>query len=269
MPVACEKTVLTGVDGSAAFIPAGTKFCLLDHADFPAGSDITVPQDHDYRLGDPVTFKTVGSAKLDTGLTVGTTYYITKITAGAAATLPKIEVSANSGGTAITLAGDGGTGTANTPGAANHIEISYAEHMAVCQVQSWTANLAREQIDTTALQCGPGTSGGKAAPFRLRQAGYVDGSGTLVVRFTRDQESLAKRLLANSLRKNQAGASVQLFIDTLYDGANKVDLAGSSYIEGPVSLLGFSLGVETGSNPTQGTINFSFSDQPTNVFGIV
>ena len=129
--------------------------------------------------------------------------------------------------------------------------------------------LSREEVDTTSLQCGPSAGGGAGVPFRTKQAGYVDGSGSVVVKFTRDQAGLARRLLQNSLRKSQDGASVQLFVDTIYDSTGKTDLDGSTFIQGPISILGFSVAVATGSEPTTGTINFNFSDQPTNVFGVV
>lgn len=267
MPVACSKTVLTGVDGSAAFIPAGTRHCLLDHSDFAAGTVIKVPADHDYLVDDPITFEEKGTAQLDTALTAGTTYYVVAATH---TPTPTISVSATKGGAPITLLADGGTGTADSASPeANHIQSSFAEHMSLCQVQSWTADLSREQVDTTSLQCGPTSGNGANAPFRTRQGGYVDGSGTMVVQFTRDQQSLSRRLLRNSLKKNQDGASVQLFIDTVWGAGGKIDQDGSDFIEGPVSILGFSLGSSVGSEPTQGTVNFSFSDQPTNVLGAV
>ena len=69
MPVACNTSALTGQEGSIFFKPAGTQFCLLDYTDFPAGNDITVPTDNDYRVGDAVKFTVEGSANIDSGLT--------------------------------------------------------------------------------------------------------------------------------------------------------------------------------------------------------
>ena len=43
MPVACSTSALTGQDGSLYYTPAGTKWCLEDFVDFPAGAVITVP----------------------------------------------------------------------------------------------------------------------------------------------------------------------------------------------------------------------------------
>ena len=104
MPVACNTSALTGQEGSIFFKPAGTKFCLLDNTDFPAGTNITVPAENDYRLGDAVKFTEEGTASLDTALAAGTTYYIVAI----GSNNDTIAVSATSGGTAITLNGDGG-----------------------------------------------------------------------------------------------------------------------------------------------------------------
>jgi hypothetical protein len=88
------------------FSPAGTHWCLNDSSDFPAGTSITVPADADYRVGDSVVFKAEDGGKLDSALTAGTTYYVVASASGT------ISVSATKGGTAITLNGDGGTGSA-------------------------------------------------------------------------------------------------------------------------------------------------------------
>ena len=105
MPVACSTSALTGQDGSLYYTPAGTKFCLLDNTDFPIGSAITVPVQHDYRVGDPVVFAEENGGSIDTALTAGDQYYVVATTA------TTISVSATKGGTAITLKGDGGLGT--------------------------------------------------------------------------------------------------------------------------------------------------------------
>ena len=260
MPIACSQTVLTGADGSIWFQPAATQFCLQDHADFPAGTEIKVPAENDLRVGDPVAFTEEGTGQLDSALTAGTTYYIV------AKTATGVSVSATAGGTAITLAGDGGTGTADTPGAANHIKIDFAEFAAVCQVKSFSLDLSREEIDTTVLPCGVGASGGVMAPFRTMQAGYASGSGEMEVQFTSDQTSLANRLLANSMRKNQSGAEVRLYINTVAGATGtQPDLSKSLYIEAPVSILGFSVSVSPEEVITA-SLKFSLSGQPTKLF---
>lgn len=87
------------------FSPAGTHWCLKDSSDFPAGTSITVPADADYRVGDSVVFKVEDGGKLDSALSAGITYYVVAAASGT------ISVSATKGGAAITLLGDGGTGS--------------------------------------------------------------------------------------------------------------------------------------------------------------
>jgi hypothetical protein len=133
--------------------------------------------------------------------------------------------------------------------------------------------LSREEIDTTTLPCGIGGGGGggsdaKWAPFRTKQAGYADGSGSMEVQFTTDQEALANRLLANSMMKNQSGAEVRLFINTVAGtglGANKPDLSKSLYIQAPISILGFSINVSPEEVITA-SLDFSLSGQPSKLF---
>lgn len=222
---------------------------------------INVPLGHDIRAGDPVNFTVVGSAVLALPLVAGTTYYARDITT------TSIKVSATSGGAAINLATAGGTGSADTPGTnTNHIRISYAEFAAVCQVTSWSANIARDEIDTVSIPCGPTAGDPAAAPFRTRQAGYADGSGTMEVRFSSDQTGFARRLLQNSLRKDQNGAEVKLYIDTAWTGVgDAVNDASSLYLQGPIAILGFDIGI-TPEESTTATLNFSFSGQPSKVF---
>ena len=106
MPVACSTSALTGQEGSIFFKPAGTKFCLLDNSDFPAGSpgEVTVPSSHDYRAGDAVKFTEEGSANLDGGLTEGASYLV-------ASTTDTTIVITELDGSAVTLNGQGGVAT--------------------------------------------------------------------------------------------------------------------------------------------------------------
>lgn len=255
MPVNCSTSALSGQFGSVQFKPSGTTFCLLDFTDFPAGTSITVPSENDYRIGDPVSFSEEGTANLDSALTAGTTYYVI------ARTDTTIDVSQTSGGAAVTLTGDGGTGTADTPGEENHIKISYAEYESVCQVGSWSMDLTREEIDVTSLPCGDRTgTSSKYAPFRTYIPAYVDASGTMTVYFTEDQSTIANRLIQNSLLKSQDGAAVKLYISTGADDSN------SLYIEAPIIILGFSTSVTPGE-ATSAELNFRISD-PKTVLGL-
>ncbi|MFZ9260922.1 MAG: hypothetical protein ACO23G_10845 [Limnohabitans sp.] len=246
--------MLTGVDGSIQFTPAGTEFCLKDFSDFPAGTAITVPSGHEYRVGDQVKFTEEGAAVLDSALTAGTAYTISAVTA-TSITLD-----------GVTLNGDGGSGTADTAGAANHINIDFAEFLSVCQVKGFSLSLTRESIDTTVLPCGQASGNGKMAPFRTSQSGYASGEGSMQVQFTDDQTSLANRLLANSMLTNQGGAEVRLFVSTKYDALGAVDTTNSLYVEGPISIQGFSLSV-TPEEAIVADLQFTFSGQPTKILG--
>lgn len=262
MPVACSTSALTGQEGSVYFQPAGTEFCLLDFTDFPAGTSITVPSAHDYKIGDPVVFTEEGTASLDTALTTGTTYYVV------AATSTTIDVSASAGGTAVTLSGDGGTGSADTPGAANHIGIDYAEYAAICQVREFSIEITREELDVTTLPCGTGGGGSsKYAAFRKTQAGYAAGTGTMTVYFTDDQASLANRLLGNVMLKSQEGASVKLYVNTVDDGSGSPDDSASLYIESDISITSMSMSVNP-DDPTSAELGFNVTN-PKNVLGSV
>lgn len=261
MPVACSTSSLTGQEGSIFFQPAGTEFCLLDYTDFPAGTSITVPAANDYRVGDAVVFTEEGTANLDSALTAGTTYYVV------ARTDTSISVSASSGGAAITLLGDGGTGTADTAGAANHIAVDLADFQVVCQVREFSVEITREELDVTTLPCDVANLGTKWAPFRTTQSGYASGTGSMSVYFTESQTSLANRLLSNVLLKNQQGAAVKLYVNTVSDGAGGVNDAASLYIESEITLTSMSLAVNP-DDATSAELSFNIVN-PTNVLGNV
>lgn len=246
MPVACSSQSLTGQEGSIYFSPSGTKWCLQDFADFPAGTDITVPSGSDYRVNDPLKFTVVGTATLDSALTAGTVYYVTNISTN------KIKVSATAGGTAITLQGDGGTGSANKSG---HINVAYSEAAAVASVREFSISIERELLDVTTLPGGV-TGASKYAPFRSNQPGYASATGTMTVYFTDSQTSLANRLLGNVVLKSQEGAAVKLYVNTVDNGSGGVDDASSIFVEADVTITGLDLTVNP-DDPTTAELSFN------------
>ncbi len=249
MAIACSSSALTGQSGSVYFTPAGTEFCLQDFVDFPAGTAITVPAGNDFEVGDPVVFSVEGGGSLDTALVAGTQYYVV------VATSVTIQVSATIGGTAVTLNGDGGTGSADSAG---HVNVSFDPFGAVCDVQSFSIEISREELDTTTLPCGVGAGGGKFATFRSTQAGYASATGTITLFFSDNAQSIGQRMLANVMLKDQGGARVRLFNNTISDGASTPapDLAKSSFIEGDITLTGVNLDVNP-DDPQQGEVTFS------------
>ena len=360
MAVNCTTSALTGSDGLITFKPAGVQFCLSDATDFPAGKYLTVPGNHDYRVGDPVVFKVEGAGVLDTALTANTKYFVVDVTK------TTIAVSATKGGAPITLAGAGGqagsgiaslaaatAGVGYTPGtytdvrlvqtlsgssessaratvvvpvggavnagavtitsagkgyttgastvtlsggrnaagdaidkaapgtafsgtatlttarenSTGHINVAYSEFEVVCMVQEWSMDFSREEIDITTLPCNIGGAADKYASFRTTIPGFASGSGTMNVLFSGDQSSLSGRLIANSLLKSQAGATVKLYVRAVEGAGGVMDDTLSSYIEAPIALAGFSISVNT-TDALVASINFNLSGPPTHLFNL-
>ena len=262
MAISCSSSSLTGQEGAIYFQPAGTQWCLSDFTDFPVGDAIKVPVDHDYKVGDPVVFAEEGTASLDTALSAGVTYDVIAVTSST------IKVAAKGSATAITLNGDGGTGTADTFGAANHIKVDFAEFGAVCQVKEFSLELTREELDVTTLPCGVGGGSGKYAQFKKTQAGYASGSGSMSVLFSDSQTSLANRLLANVMLRSQAGAEVKLYVNAVSNAAGDApDDSKSIFVQAPISITSMSLSV-TPDDATMAELSYSISGQPTSLLGI-
>ena len=157
------------------------------------------------------------------------------------------------------------TARENTTG---HINVAYAEFDTVCQVKEWSMDFSREEIDITTLPCTLGGQADKYAGFRSTVPGYASGTGTMQVLFSGDQTSLSSRLIANSLLKNQAGATVKLYVKAIEgSSAGVLDDALSSYIEAPISLGGFSISVNT-NDAIVAEIKFNLSGPPTHLFNL-
>jgi len=262
--ISCSSNSLTGQEGAIYFQPAGTQWCLSDWSDFKVGTAITVPVDHDYKVGDPVVFAEEGTAVLDTALSAGVTYVIVATTASTIT----VAAEGDATGAPITLKGDGGTGTADTPGAKNHIKIDFAEFGAVCQVKEFSLELTREELDVTTLPCGVGNGGGKYASFKRTQAGYASGSGSMTVLFTDNQASLANRLLANVMLRSQAGAEVKLYVNAVANAAGTApDDSKSIFVQAPISITSMSLSVNP-DDATTAELSYSISGQPSSLLGI-
>ena len=245
MPVACSTSALTGQDGSLYYTPAGTKWCLLA-ADFDdSGNTITVDARHDFRVGDPVTFAVEGTATLDTGLKAAQSYKIATVAAN------KITL------TGVTIAGDGTDGD-------GHVKIFYDPFGAVCQIQSWDLEITRESLDVTTLPCGVGGGGatsGKYAQFKKFQPGYAEGSGSMTIIFTDNDDALGQRMLDNVMLSSQEGARVRLFLNTVSDGETTPapDLTSSMFIEADISMNSMSVSVNP-DDPITAEVGYSVSN---------
>ena len=167
-----------------------------------------------------------------------------------------MEVSATAAGTPITLAKDGGTGTADNELPA-HINIRLADWFSVCGVREFSLDISRDELDVTTLPCSDGGDDGCArlAAFRSTQAGYASATGTMSVYFTCDQDNIANRLLGSSLLKSQNGATVRLYVCSQYKNG-EIDNDSSLYVEAEISITGMSFSVNP-DDPTTGELTFS------------
>ena len=263
--ISCSTSVLTGADGLVEFAPAGTTLCLGDNSAFPAGTSVIVPASNGFIAGDPIAFVVQGNAILDSAMGVGGQVYTTTVL-GVSQTNTEITVEdvANPG-SALTFNGDGGTGSADTPGAANHINVIFGETTPVCSVQEWSLSLTKETTDVTTLPCSVGSGGAKVAPVRKQQGTFLNGEGSMSIMFTSDQTSMGQRLLGNSVMTDSR-VYAKMYVNAVSNGAS-IDDAASSYFEGSLNLLGFEITVNT-SDAIVATVNFSLADSPKALFGV-
>lgn len=174
-----------------------------------------------------------------------------------------IEVSGAPGGAAITVNGDGGTGTAN----AGIIEIELCDFYAVCGVREFSLEISREELDVTTLPCFDNVDDGcsKLAPFRKTQAGYATATGTMTVYFTGDQENISNRLLASSVLRDQTGARTKLYVNTETSDAG-IDDSKSLFVDAFINIVGMSFSVNP-DDPTSAELSFSVK-QMVSAFGL-
>jgi hypothetical protein len=97
-------------------------------------------------------------------------------------------------------------GTANAP---NEFQVAYADYAAVGQVQSWSFEISRSEIDVTTI----GQVGTQYAPFRAYIPGFADGNGTATVYVTDEDAALSNRMVEDVLQRNQVGCAFKLYTD--------------------------------------------------------
>ncbi len=164
-----------------------------------------------------------------------------------------IEVSGTAAGAAITVNGDGGTGTAN----AGIIEIELCDFYAVCGVREFSLDISREEIDVTTLPCFDSADDGcsKLANFRQTQSGFASATGSMTVYFTGDQENISNRLLGSAVLKDQTGARTKLYVSTKSDGTG-VDDSASLFVDAFINITGMSFSVNP-DDATSAELSFS------------
>jgi hypothetical protein len=199
-------TVLSGTSGALYYKPAGTTGTFGTTGVNTADDEITIEPYLNLRVGDPVQFSLVnsqtggaGSGTLPAGLSAGITYYVIAYTASSGV----LEVSATTGGAAVDITN---VGTAAAP---NEFQVAYAEYAAVGQVQSWSFEISRAEIDVTTI----GQTAGQYAPFRAYIPGFADGSGTATVYVTNEDSALSNRMVEDVLQRQQVGCGFKLYTD--------------------------------------------------------
>jgi hypothetical protein len=199
-------TVLSGTSGALYYKPAGTSGTFPETGVTVADDEITVQPYLNFKVGDPVVFSIInsqtgaaGSGTLPAGISAATTYFVIAYTA----TTGVMEVSATLGGASITITDDG---TAVSP---NEFQVAYAAYAAVGQVQSWSFEISRAEIDVTVI----GQTAGQYAPFRAYIPGFADGTGTATVYVTNEDAALSNRMVEDVLQRQQVGCGFKLYTD--------------------------------------------------------
>ena len=199
-------TVLSGTSGALYYKPAGTSGTFPETGVTVADDEITVQPYLNFKVGDPVVFSIInsqtgaaGSGTLPAGIAAATTYFVIAYTAATGV----MEVSATLGGASITITDDG---TAVSP---NEFQVAYAEYAAVGQVQSWSFEISRAEIDVTTI----GQTAGQYAPFRAYIPGFADGTGTATVYVTNEDAALSNRMVEDVLQRQQVGCGFKLYTD--------------------------------------------------------
>jgi hypothetical protein len=199
-------TVLSGTSGALYYKPAGTTGTFGESDVSVSGNSITVQTYLNLKVGDPVEFRVInsqtggtGTGTLPAGITAGTTYFVIAYTASTGV----LQVSATSGGSTITITDDG---TASAP---NEFEVFYDDYASVGQVQSWSFEIERAEIDVTTI----GQAVGQYAPFRAYIPGFADGNGSATIYVTNEDSALSNRMVEDVLQRQQVGCAFKLYTD--------------------------------------------------------
>jgi hypothetical protein len=199
-------TVLSGTSGALYYKPAGTTGTFGEANVTAASDEIVVQTFLNLRVGDPVQFRIInsqtggsGTGTLPAGLTAVTTFFVISYVASTGV----LKVSATLGGASVDITG---TGTAVAP---NEFEVNYAAFAAVGQVQSWSFEISRAEIDVTTI----GQTAGQYAPFRAYIPGFADGTGTATVYVTNEDAALSNRMVEDVLQRQQVGCGFKLYTD--------------------------------------------------------
>ena len=199
-------TVLSGTSGALYYKPAGTTG-TFGETNVNLGTDtITVQTYLNLKAGDPVQFRIVnsqtgaaGSGTLPAGIVAATTYFVLSYVAATGA----LTVSTSAGGSILDITTDG------VLAAPNEFEVYYADYAAVGQVQNWSFEISRAEIDVTTI----GQAVGQYAPFKAYIPGFADGNGSASVFVTNEDSALSNRMVEDVLQRQQVGCAFKLYTD--------------------------------------------------------
>jgi hypothetical protein len=199
-------TVLSGTSGALYYKPAGTTGTFGTAGVNITNDEITVESFLNLRVGDPVQFRIInsqtggtGTGTLPAGLTASTTFFVISYVAATGV----LKVSATLGGAAVDITN---VGVAAAP---NQFQVFYADFAAVGQVQNWSFEISRAEIDVTTI----GQTVGQYAPFRAYIPGFADGSGSATVYVTNEDSALSNRMVEDVLQRQQVGCGFKLYTD--------------------------------------------------------
>ena len=199
-------TVLSGTSGALYYKPAGTTGTFIESNVSVANDEITIQAYLNLKVGDPVKFRVVnsqtgaaGSGTLPAPISSATTYFVLSY----AAATGVLTVSTSAGGTILPITDDG------TIAAPNEFEVYYADYAAVGQVQNWSFEISRAEIDVTTI----GQAVGQYAPFKAYIPGFADGNGSASVFVTNEDSALSNRMVEDVLQRQQVGCAFKLYTD--------------------------------------------------------
>ena len=199
-------TVLSGTSGALYYKPAGTTGTFIESNVSIANDEITIQTYLNLKVGDPVKFRVVnsqtgaaGSGTLPAPISSATTYFVLSYTAATGV----LTVSTSAGGTILPITDDG------TIAAPNEFEVYYADYAAVGQVQNWSFEISRAEIDVTTI----GQADGQYAPFKAYIPGFADGNGSASVFVTNEDSALSNRMVEDVLQRQQVGCAFKLYTD--------------------------------------------------------
>ena len=199
-------TVLSGTSGALYYKPAGTTGTFGETNVSIANDEITVQTYLNLKVGDPVKFRVVnsqtgaaGSGTLPAPISAATTYFVLSYVAATGV----LTVSTSAGGTILAITDDG------TIAAPNEFEVYYADYAAVGQVQNWSFEISRAEIDVTTI----GQAVGQYAPFKAYIPGFADGNGSASVFVTNEDSALSNRMVEDVLQRQQVGCAFKLYTD--------------------------------------------------------